>query len=637
MKKLFNIIFFMSFSIIFGLILASCDGIESLGNGNDEQDSHVHSFTGAYLYDEVSHWQECSCGAKSTIVQHSFESKEILLSLNNEKRICRICQYVVNIDLPQEEHTHTYSEEWSSDEYTHYHQAICEHTSEKKDILEHSYGNWIIIMDAQENIAGKQKRVCNVCGYEQVKIIEVLGHTHSNAEEWTIDKIPTCEEPGSKSHHCLTCDEKSDITEIPVLGHLYDTWEIVIEPTLSSKGKITKTCKRNELHTESIELPILNSYDYHHQIIDEPTCETKGYEIYVYTIDEQNIVFSKLIEETGHQMNDDFQIDDHSHWLTCEKCREEISLEEHQYDENFNCTICGYIHNLGTSGLYYILTGDGTSYAVTAYFGMAMSIEIPEKHNNLPVSRIGEEVFSNQYIEEVTLPSSIKKIGDSAFDHCMKLSKINLPEGLIEIGSSAFNSCFNLKAITIPDSVQTIGESAFRACIGLKDLILPDSVQTIGAYAFASCQGLVSLTLSKNLTTLGELAFSSCFDLLMVKIPGTIKVINISTFAQCISLESVVLEEGIERISNDAFGGCKALKKMVLPQSLTHIHNGSLYMCEELKTIYYAGSQAEWTLLTKDGFQHYQCNPVIYTYAETKPTSAGNYWYYDEQNEITKW
>ena len=44
-----------------------------------------------------------------------------------------------------------------------------------------------------------------------------LGHDYS--DEWTVDKVATCTEAGSKSHHCSRCDSKSDVTEIPATGH----------------------------------------------------------------------------------------------------------------------------------------------------------------------------------------------------------------------------------------------------------------------------------------------------------------------------------------------------------------------------------------------------------------------------------
>ena len=45
-----------------------------------------------------------------------------------------------------------------------------------------------------------------------MEAIPANGHTFST--EWTIDVEPTETTPGSKSHHCLYCDAKTDITPI---------------------------------------------------------------------------------------------------------------------------------------------------------------------------------------------------------------------------------------------------------------------------------------------------------------------------------------------------------------------------------------------------------------------------------------
>ena len=55
---------------------------------------------------------------------------------------------------------------------------------------------------------------CDAPSYTEV--IKATGHKFS--DEWTIDIAPTQTTPGSKSHHCTVCDEKTDVTEIPATG-----------------------------------------------------------------------------------------------------------------------------------------------------------------------------------------------------------------------------------------------------------------------------------------------------------------------------------------------------------------------------------------------------------------------------------
>ncbi|MDE7384849.1 MAG: hypothetical protein K2M84_03715, partial [Anaeroplasmataceae bacterium] len=67
-------------------------------------------------------------------------------------------------------------------------------------------------------------------------------NTHNYSTEWTIDKEATCTEAGSKSHHCLDCNEKKDVTTIPATGHSFGDWKITKEPTETSTGTKERTC-----------------------------------------------------------------------------------------------------------------------------------------------------------------------------------------------------------------------------------------------------------------------------------------------------------------------------------------------------------------------------------------------------------
>ena len=52
------------------------------------------------------------------------------------------------------EHRHTFKNEWSSNDTSHWHAATCEHTTEKKDEAAHVYGT-----------AGAERYTCSVCKY----------------------------------------------------------------------------------------------------------------------------------------------------------------------------------------------------------------------------------------------------------------------------------------------------------------------------------------------------------------------------------------------------------------------------------------------------------------------------------------
>ncbi len=606
--------------------------------------SHQHTYSNSWSYDESIHYHKATCEhteERTSVEAHTFSAWMVITAATEEhpgvqKRICKSCNYEQEKEIPALLHQHTYSNSWSYDESIHYHKATCEHAEERTSVEAHTFSTWMVVTESTEEHPGIQKRVCKSCNYEQQKEIPALEHRHVFSNEWIVDVEPSCGISGSKSRHCITCGEKTDRIELPASGHSYTLWQVDCLPTVTSSGVLKRVCQKNCTHEEIYVLPHLNESDYQYELI-EPTCEMSGFEQYIFLLDDQEIEVVNELAATGHQPNVIWDFDDRTHWTTCKECKIIIDDLEHEFDDNDTCTICGYIHNLGTPGLYYILTGDGSSYAVEKYFGIDLIVEIPEKHNNLPVTRICEDAFYKQNIVEVQLPSTMLKIGERAFSQCFKLSKINFPDGLIEIGNSAFSSCFELKEVGFPNTLQFIGDSAFSGCFKLKELNLPDSVVSIGASAFNACQGAETIKISKNVNYIGSMAFQSCFDVTLVEIPGTVKVLNSATFAHCNSLETVIVSEGVEELSKYVFGECKSLKEIVLPKSLTQIADGAFDNCETLHTIYFTGVKSQWDNLVATGFKNYNCSPKVYTYSITKPLGNGNCWYYDENQNITKW
>ena len=69
------------------------------------------------------------------------------------------------------------------------------------------------------------------------------------------------------------------------------------------------------------------------------------------------------------------------------------------------------------------------------------------------------------FLQSITIPNSVTKIGDGAFIRCYSLQSITIPNSVTSIGDEAFSGCGSLQSITIPNSVTSIGDGAFRLCI----------------------------------------------------------------------------------------------------------------------------------------------------------------------------
>ena len=87
------------------------------------------------------------------------------------------------------------------------------------------------------------------------------------------------------------------------------------------------------------------------------------------------------------------------------------------------------------------------------------------------------------------------------------LKKIVVKEGVTSIGSYAFSFDLSVTDVTLPSSLKTIGNDAFWGCYGLTSVVIPEGVTTIGAYAFEQCSAIKTITVPASATELGNRAF----------------------------------------------------------------------------------------------------------------------------------
>lgn len=115
-------------------------------------------------------------------------------------------------------------------------------------------------------------------------------------------------------------------------------------------------------------------------------------------------------------------------------------------------------------------------------------------------------------IENVTFPSTLTKIGESAFQGCTGLTHVDLPVGLKTISKKAFESCESLITLDIPDSVTKIDYQAFANCENLVSVKLPAKLASKGSEIFYGC---VELTDVVNMQVLagGIGSFDECPNL----------------------------------------------------------------------------------------------------------------------------
>lgn len=155
----------------------------------------------------------------------------------------------------------------------------------------------------------------------------------------------------------------------------------------------------------------------------------------------------------------------------------------------------------------YIINSKGI---LTSYSGSEDVLYIPES-----VKGIGKDVFSyskGEYIREVIIPEGVTEIQANAFN-MSNIQKVVLPSTLTKIGCSAFTGCRKLKEINIPEGIEVIEEDCFSFS-GLEKVCLPNSIRVIGIDAFRSCDKLKTINFPDiNALKIGECAFTGCTSL----------------------------------------------------------------------------------------------------------------------------
>lgn len=77
-------------------------------------------------------------------------------------------------------------------------------------------------------------------------------------------------------------------------------------------------------------------------------------------------------------------------------------------------------------------------------------------------------IFHNTFVENVTFPASLVRIGSHVFGYSEKLQAVELNEGLEYIGPAAFEGCDNLESILLPSTLISLDYAVFENCKNVK-------------------------------------------------------------------------------------------------------------------------------------------------------------------------
>ena len=203
--------------------------------------------------------------------------------------------------------------------------------------------------------------------------------------------------------------------------------------------------------------------------------------------------------------------------------------------------------------MFTYATTDGY-ITITKYLGNLPNVVIPAVIDGYPVVAVGDAAFqSNDALQKVIFPRSLKSIGDSAFYACNSLFDVQLPGELSEIGESAFSYTDSLESIALPSSLNHLGVEAFSSS-GLLSVSIPSNITNLPEGLFYFCKRLASVTLPEGLTSVGDRAFENCASLQHIYLPVSTLSIGYRAFAGCTKLQTVWFPLGIQSIDSAVFG-----------------------------------------------------------------------------------
>lgn len=146
----------------------------------------------------------------------------------------------------------------------------------------------------------------------------------------------------------------------------------------------------------------------------------------------------------------------------------------------------------------------------------SFKIELSER-----VEEIDASAFRSCTLTEITMPSSLKTIGNDAFRSCHRMKSPEFKEGLLSLGDYAFYDDDNIKEIILPNSNTTIGYQCFAFCGALEKVVFGSGLTSIPDMALYACSKLNDVTIGVGVTYLGENIFLGCTLLTEITYAGT--------------------------------------------------------------------------------------------------------------------
>ena len=288
--------------------------------------------------------------------------------------------YTPSDNYPENDPTDTSSASTTKDTSSHEDTTRIPDTTATPSIHTHAFGAWNTITAPTCTTEGAQVRSCS-CGEMESRKTTALGHSTVQIP----GKSATCSSTGlTNGEKCTVCGTYTIQQQtVDKLSHDFSQWKTEKEATCSTDGKKTRTCK-NCTQTETEIIKSSGSHNYVHGI----------------------------------------------------------------------CSACSTVAE-GSSFLTYELSEDGTYYICTGVKSIYSTYEeciIPGTYKGKPVKKIISKSGSGVSfgdIKKLTIMEGVEDIQNYAFESQDKLQLVYLPRSLKKISVGAFMHCSQLEEIHI--------------------------------------------------------------------------------------------------------------------------------------------------------------------------------------------
>ena len=269
------------------------------------------------------------------------------------------------------------------------------------------------------------------------------------------------------------------------------------------------------------------------------------------------------------------------------------------------------------------------------YYGTEGNITLPNT-----VTKINDDALKgNKKIVSVTIPGSVKDIGNNAFQGCPNLEEIiftnpDKASNTLIIRVSAFQDCPKLTKCEIPARAYQVVGNIFKGCTSLKEVKVNDNnpyyftkdgvlfgpalvnyqpqyeddytlqsypagregaytipssvhgkkIDQIWTSGFEGASGLTGISIPSSIGRLGTAAFEGT-GLTNVVIPDTVLQVDPAVFQNCTKLVSVKLPAGLAEIDQYMFANCISLQYVDMPDSITKINIYAFHNCTSLTSL----------------------------------------------------